>query len=509
MSTNGRRLALLVANSKYSDPKLGHLDSPVSDAERLRKQLESDACGNFEVTEFFDKPYDDVQDAIADFFEDARQSDLLVFFFSGHGLRDSDDRLFFGFGRSAESRPENRSISADYVVKHIDNSFADRVVTILDCCNAGLFANDGRKGVSRIGKGDFHPREMEGKGRYTLVSSTGKQPSQEGGGRSVYSKYLIEALSFGTDELAELPALTIALLQEHLFRSVKAELPGQEPNWWTSGTLGEIELARNPNFVLETDIEIPTQSRRDTTLRYRIPTLIVGAIISFSVALVLWPSADPELSVSTDDGKTQGEVDSPIQRRIPEKHPDFIEHYLSRRVEHLLSLKTEARDGLRGLNWSLKAKHRCAEHDGCLSGASIVELGADIFSDIQHGDAQITTERALLCSQRIDPVGRNKATKYEFALSRPLKLSSLTGKADADYVCIKEVGPKFLWHTKPTFSDNLTTGLIKGLGYRPELLRDLSMAYRTTLEPNARFWVHDRDSGAWPKGVTTTKTNEK
>ena len=243
MSTSGRRLALLVANSKYSDPKLGHLDSPVSDAERLRKQLESDACGNFEVIPAYDFSPDDAKDEIqAFFFDNANKNDLLLFFYSGHGLRENGE-LYFAFKDTKKTVPDSRSISAKYLTSRINDSHAEKIVTILDCCFAGLIADGRSKGAAGLYKSDF---PMEAKGRYTLFAAGSTQEAKEKDGVSVYSRHLIDALNFSGD-LSDEPTLTANSLHQYLRNNVRLERAGHLPDMTTSGTDNEIVLARNPN----------------------------------------------------------------------------------------------------------------------------------------------------------------------------------------------------------------------------------------------------------------------
>src|SRR5512136_2546989 len=87
--------ALIIANSHYQDPDLRQLVAPAYDAEAFARLLEDPAIGGFEVKTLLDKPAREVSEEIERFFLNRRPGDLLLLYFSGHGIKDDDGLLYF------------------------------------------------------------------------------------------------------------------------------------------------------------------------------------------------------------------------------------------------------------------------------------------------------------------------------------------------------------------------------------------------------------------------------
>src|SRR6516225_11112171 len=91
---NGRRSALVIANSEYEDPGLRQLIAPAQDADALEGVLaDPEVCG-FEVKTLLNRPALEVSLAIEKFFLNRKREDLLLLYYSGHGLRDDDGQLY-------------------------------------------------------------------------------------------------------------------------------------------------------------------------------------------------------------------------------------------------------------------------------------------------------------------------------------------------------------------------------------------------------------------------------
>jgi uncharacterized caspase-like protein len=91
-----QRFALLVASYRYQDLDLSQLAAPAEDAEVLARVLGDPAIGGFHVQTVINRPSHLVARTVESFFADRRLDDLLLFYFTGHGLKDERGRLFFG-----------------------------------------------------------------------------------------------------------------------------------------------------------------------------------------------------------------------------------------------------------------------------------------------------------------------------------------------------------------------------------------------------------------------------
>jgi len=163
----GRRLALLIGSYAYLDAGLRPLVAPPEDVAALKQVLEDPDVGGFTVTTALDQPSYVVRRAVAELCADRRHDDLLLLYFSGHGIKDEAGRLFFAT-RDTETRlPAATSLAADFVNQALVDSRARTNILLLDCCYSGAFAHGLTKGDTAV-----HTAErFQGSGRIVLTAS--------------------------------------------------------------------------------------------------------------------------------------------------------------------------------------------------------------------------------------------------------------------------------------------------------------------------------------------------
>lgn len=89
------RFALIVATSEYQDPDLKTLVAPAQDAEALSEVLSDSNIGRFEVKMLLNQPSHMVNEEIEAFFSERKRDDLLLLYFSCHGIKDEEGNLYF------------------------------------------------------------------------------------------------------------------------------------------------------------------------------------------------------------------------------------------------------------------------------------------------------------------------------------------------------------------------------------------------------------------------------
>src|SRR5579862_1830991 len=95
MEPKARKLALLVGNSEYGDATFTKLNVPEADVGSLARLLSDPDVGGFDdVKTLINESCDNIRRATARFYWDKGRDDLLVFYFSGHGVRDDEGRLY-------------------------------------------------------------------------------------------------------------------------------------------------------------------------------------------------------------------------------------------------------------------------------------------------------------------------------------------------------------------------------------------------------------------------------
>jgi caspase domain-containing protein len=248
----GRRVALLIATYQYQDEGLRQLTAPAHDAEALAAVLRDPDVAGFDVTTLINEPHHRVGEAVGEFYRDRRRDDLTLLYFSGHGLKDEDGRLYLAMANTKRDSLLFTSLAAEQIDYAMSGCMSRQKVLILDCCYSGAFP------AGRIAKSDdtVHALErFQGKGRTVLTASDATQYSFEGNtlhGRatqSVFTRYLVAGLQDGSADLDGDGDITIDELYSYVHDRVVAEMPQQRPKK-QDNVEGRTVLARNVNWSM-------------------------------------------------------------------------------------------------------------------------------------------------------------------------------------------------------------------------------------------------------------------
>lgn len=164
------REALVIACDDYEDHQIGRLRAPVYDARGLVRVLSDPAIGDYRVRPLINRPSYVVSEEIEDFFANRRLDDLLLVYFSCHGIKDATGRLYFAASNTNLERVSATAISSVFLNEQIDRSRSRRKVLLLDCCYSGAFARGlaPRAGGSR---GLDIKERFEGRGLAVITAS--------------------------------------------------------------------------------------------------------------------------------------------------------------------------------------------------------------------------------------------------------------------------------------------------------------------------------------------------
>ncbi|NHC36326.1 caspase, EACC1-associated type [Scytonema millei] len=190
-----KKVALLIGVSEYGEG-IPLLKAPPNDVVAIQRVLQNPQMGGFdEVTPLINPEPVAMQQAIQRLFRNANKEDLVLLFFSGHGITDDENNLFLATRITAKDNFEATAVSANFIQKLSKNSYAKRQVIILDCCYSGAFA----EGWQAKSVGLDLKRELGAEGRVVLTSATATQTSfeQEGAELSLYTQYLVEGIETG------------------------------------------------------------------------------------------------------------------------------------------------------------------------------------------------------------------------------------------------------------------------------------------------------------------------
>ncbi|MFG3260396.1 caspase domain-containing protein [Streptomyces sp. NPDC048172] len=248
-----RRVALLIATYEYEDEGLRRLTAPAHDAEALAAVLRDPGIAGFEVTTLLNEPHHRVGEAIGELYRDRLHNDLTLLYFTGHGLKDEDGRLYLATSDTRRRSLLFTSLPAGQIDQAMSASECRQQVLILDCCYSGAFPASGDRS-----KGDTSVHTLErfqGRGRTVLTASDATRYAFEGdrlrgdASRSVFTHHLVEGLRDGSADLDGDGDITLDELYTYVHERVVQEQPHQRPKK-QDNVEGRLVIARNPNWTL-------------------------------------------------------------------------------------------------------------------------------------------------------------------------------------------------------------------------------------------------------------------
>jgi caspase domain-containing protein len=239
------KYALIIGNTEYIDPGLAQLTAPGRDAEDFARVLKDpNICAFDEVNVLFNQVSSTVLEGIDEFFDQKRSDDLLVLFFSGHGVRDEQGSLYLAVRNTIRSRLRSTAIKSDYIREVMDQSRSRRQILILDCCNSGAFAQ-GTK--AEVGGTMGLVSAFQGYGRYVLTATDATQFAWEGNmvigktDNSLFTHFLVKGLEGEADNDGN-GKITVDELYDYAFEQIVRVTPKQKPNKSATKQEGDIIL---------------------------------------------------------------------------------------------------------------------------------------------------------------------------------------------------------------------------------------------------------------------------
>jgi formylglycine-generating enzyme required for sulfatase activity/uncharacterized caspase-like protein len=251
------RLALLIGVSEYG-AGIPPLPECVVDVDAMQRVLVHPEMGGFaaaDITVLKNPQRQEMVDAIHKFFSNRKPDDLLLFYFSGHGMMDEDEYKLHLANSGTYTNKNSRvyapsAVEAAYIHQRLNYSKSKRLVLILDCCYSGAFAKEMTKGDSIINLDNY----LGGKGRAILTSSTASEPSlgakvttdHGNSGLSIYTCYLVEGIETGAADLDDDGFIGVEELHEYASKRVQEAAPAMNPMFYPQERGNKIILAKSP-----------------------------------------------------------------------------------------------------------------------------------------------------------------------------------------------------------------------------------------------------------------------
>lgn len=232
-SQTGKTYAVIVGISAYESDGITRLDFAHRDAEEFDRFLRSKSGGNVPDDNIRlllneNATYASIYNALYWLLETCNKNDLVYFYFSGHGDVENNTIYKLGFLLATNSPRSNYIHNAVRIedLNNIANTLSvekgAKVVLITDACHSGKLAGSDNRGNFLVGE---QLRTI--KGNEIRITSCGpdelsNEDERWGGGRGVFSYYLVKGLE-GLADYSKDQAVTLDELKNYLQTSLKAD----------------------------------------------------------------------------------------------------------------------------------------------------------------------------------------------------------------------------------------------------------------------------------------------
>ncbi len=359
------RIALVIANYEFEDPKFSRLVSPSRDAEALVSVLGDAEIGGFQTIPLVNEEYTVIRNQIDRLYRKRRKDDLLLLYYSGHGIIDDDNDLYLAARDTREEMLSSTTIEAEFIRRLIDKTGSRRNVVILDCCHSGAFSSGGAKAVLGSSIGLQEIISGSGYGRVTLTASNALEYSWEGdrisGSASelVFTHFLVQGLQTGAADINKDGAITLDELYDYVYDQVLSSGgKRQTPQKFAQRVEGQLIIARS---VFQSAQAVKLPSELQAAIENPLAYVREGAVKELGTLLT---NSDPRLvqaarealeGLAQDDSRkvskaaremlaradsAEPQTDKPEERkpRVREKPPD-LDIRLSYIPEHPVPLE--------------------------------------------------------------------------------------------------------------------------------------------------------------------------
>ncbi len=259
---SGTRVALLIGCAEYEDSRFQQLPMASQDLESLARVLNDPTIGDFTVNTLLGNQSGVVKVAIEEFFADRKPDDLLLLYFSCHGVLDPGRQLHFVAHETNKQLLDSTGISAQWVKERMDHSRSQRIVLLLDCCYSGAFT----RSLGHRGPGAKEILEqLSGRGRMVITASGKTEFAYE----SRFTDAVVQGLVTGAADLDGDGQVSVCELYQYVYEQVRQNTQGQTPTMSADGMRGQLYLAKNPHAPLPLPAVIE-QALKSKTIRERL-----------------------------------------------------------------------------------------------------------------------------------------------------------------------------------------------------------------------------------------------
>jgi len=224
--------AMLIGSSAFSpDSGIEPLRFPLNDVEAMERLLRSDGF-DFDVHKLVNVTNSEALNEIDHWISKAAYDDLVLIYFSGHGMLNRARELFLTCANTKKANLISTALKYAQVTELIREGSLQKVAIILDCCYAG-HAIPGSRGDAGgvIEQGVIGAVEAAGSGIFFLGASgrnqTADEREEDGHGR--FTKQVIKGLSSGDADVGNDGHISAKDLATYVKRCLRQEGANYEP----------------------------------------------------------------------------------------------------------------------------------------------------------------------------------------------------------------------------------------------------------------------------------------
>jgi len=202
--------------------------------------LADPSIGDFTVNTAFNRSCAAVREEIEGLFSDHKPDDLLLLYFSCHGVLDTRSRLSFVVANTKRDRLESTGVSARWVTEQMSHSRSQRIVLLLDCCYSGAFSGGLRRRSADV---EEISEQLRGRGRVVITASDKLEYAYG----SQFTNAVVHGLETGAADLDGDGQVAVGELYDYVYEQVRRKSPDQTPTMSADGVRGKLYLAKNPH----------------------------------------------------------------------------------------------------------------------------------------------------------------------------------------------------------------------------------------------------------------------
>ncbi|MDX2244542.1 MAG: caspase family protein [Leptolyngbyaceae cyanobacterium bins.302] len=244
-----KKVALLIGVSQY-DFEFEPLPATRKDVEAMQRVLQHPDIGGFDqVTTLIDPTSAEMQEKIDALFQKCDREDLVLLYFSGHGVTDDSGTLYFTTRQTRKAPSGNISewtaVAANFVQGKMNTCKSQRKILIIDCCFSGAFLTGTKH---KKGEEAINLSQLMGEGRVILTSSSSIETSHgtSDSGLSLYTHHLVNGIESGEADYDRDGKIKVENLYEYVRQQLKHATPQMTPRILSEQEGGKIVVAYAP-----------------------------------------------------------------------------------------------------------------------------------------------------------------------------------------------------------------------------------------------------------------------